>query len=192
MLIKKKSLIVALVSSFVICLVLIMTLVGYAVYLELKDEESRKVYQAMLQKVNAQYYAKHIEVARLSATVESAGALKGQPVVEGIVRNSGYKDISDILLKVKFLDRDGAILYEVVFHPQEPSLGSSSLPNVSIPYFSEHAKTVIRPEGSLPFKRILTNCPAEIIGELKNGKAAKGVAGRWSGRFDYEILAINF
>jgi hypothetical protein len=192
MLIKKKSLIVALVSGFVICLVLITTLVGYAVYLELKDDESRKAYQAQLYKANAKFYAKYIDIDRLGALTETSGALRGQPVVVGIVRNRGYKDISDMLMKVKFLDRDGAIIYEAVFHPQEPSLGSSSLTKVSIPYLSESSKSVIRPEGSLPFKRILAGCPREISAELEKGAPAQKSAGKWSGRLDYEILAVGF
>ena len=103
-LIKKKSLVVALISSFVISLVLVMTLIGYAVYLELKDEELKQSYNIMLEKVNARVYSKYIEIARLSAAIEPSGALKGQPVVEGILRNRGYRDILDIILRVKFLE----------------------------------------------------------------------------------------
>ncbi|MCM8761679.1 MAG: hypothetical protein NC938_01020 [Candidatus Omnitrophica bacterium] len=192
MIVKKKSLVVALVSSLVICLVLVLTLVGYAVYLELKEDELNNAYQAMLHKVNAKYYAKYIEIAKLSATFETSGALKGQNIVEGIIRNKGYRDISDMLLKVNFLDRDGAIVYDVVFRPQEPALGSSILTQVSIPYLYESSKNVIRPEGSLRFKRILTNCPAQIASEIKNTASSGSGAARWSGKLDYEILTITF
>jgi len=191
-LIKKKSLVVALISSFVISLVLVMTLIGYAVYLELKDEELKQSYNIMLEKVNARVYSKYIEIARLSAAIEPSGALKGQPVVEGILRNRGYRDILDIILRVKFLDQDGAIMYEVIFHPQEPALGSSILTQVAIPYLSEASKTQIRPEGSLPFKRILAGCPPEILSGLKNDRPSGKSTLRWSGRLDYDVLSVTF
>lgn len=50
MLIKQKSLIVALLSSFIISLVLVLTLIGYLVYIELKGKEFKRSYQELLQK----------------------------------------------------------------------------------------------------------------------------------------------
>lgn len=46
--IKKKSLVVALVSSLTIAAVLILTLIGYIAYLELKDKELKASYEQML------------------------------------------------------------------------------------------------------------------------------------------------
>ena len=53
MLIKRKSLIVALISSFVIALVLVLTLFGYLVYIELKGEGVRRSYHGALRKIKA-------------------------------------------------------------------------------------------------------------------------------------------
>src|SRR3989338_3423967 len=136
MIIKQKSLLVALISSFVVALSLIFTLVGYLVYVELKGEEFRRTYGILLAKANAKAYSRHIDIPNLSAGINNKGPLKGKPVIEGTLKNDGPKDISDILIKVKFLDRDSAILYDVTFHPQEPPLGTSILPQVSIPYLS--------------------------------------------------------
>ena len=184
--IKQKSLIVALISSFIIALVLVLTLIGYLVYIELKGEEFRRSYQVLLQKANAKVYSKYIEIPDLSAKIENAGALKGKPVIEGILKNKGSRNISSVLVKVKFLDRDGAILYDVSFHPQDPSLGTSVLPQVSIPYLLSPARTPIKPDGAFPFKIILASCPLEIITALKKGAGyVKGPA-RWSGKLVFE------
>jgi hypothetical protein len=51
--IKEKSLIVALVSSFVIMAVLVFTLIGYLAYIELKGEEFKNSYEKHLQKIRA-------------------------------------------------------------------------------------------------------------------------------------------
>jgi hypothetical protein len=192
MIIKKKSLIVALISSMVICFVLVINLAGYLIYLELKDDEMNKSYRSMLRKVNAKVYSKHIEVAKLGAGFDRSGALSGQAVLEGIIRNDGYRDITDLSIKVKFLDRDGAVLYEVSFHPQEPSLASYSLPQISITHLTDSSMSTIKPESSLPFKKILTGCPKEILSELKENTGSSGGKGRWGGKFDYEILSVNY
>ena len=43
--VKKKSLVVALVSSLIIAVVLILTLISYIVYLEIKDRERKASYE---------------------------------------------------------------------------------------------------------------------------------------------------
>jgi hypothetical protein len=192
MLIKKKSLIVALVSGLIICGVLVLTLVGYLVYLELKDKELRNSYQQLLQKVNAKLYSRHIAISGLGAATESTGSLKGDPVIEGTLTNNGYREISDILLLVKFLDNDGAVLYEVVFHPQEPSLGHAGITQAALPHLQGAPKAAIKKGSTLAFKKILAHCPAGILSEIKRpGGPAKG-RGRWSGKLHAEILSVSF
>jgi hypothetical protein len=188
--IKKKSLIVAFASSLVVASVLVLTLVGYAVYMELKGEESRRIYDDLLQKLNAKVYSPCISVSGLEARIDTSGALKGKPIVAGVMQNNGNRDISGILIKVKLIDKDGAVLYEIVFYPNEPSLGSSVIPRMSIPYLSGPPKITLKPKSQLPFKRILSDCPGEITEELNSGRGA--AKGKWSGRPDYEILAISF
>lgn len=51
MIIKKKSLVVALVSGVIISAVLILTLIGYIIYVELRAEEFKRQYQINLQKI---------------------------------------------------------------------------------------------------------------------------------------------
>ena len=75
MIIKKKSLIVALVSGYVIASVLVLTLIGYAVYLELKNENFIRSYELLLQKLHAKNYSKYIEFSKLSAGIGSSGPL---------------------------------------------------------------------------------------------------------------------
>ena len=193
MLIKKKSLVVALISSIVICLVLVVNLAGYIIYLELKDDEFTKIYRMELRRANAKVYSKHIEIARLEAGFNATGPLSGEAVLEGIIRNDGYRDITDLSIKVKFLDKDGAALYEIAFHPLEPSLGSYGVfAPAPITYLADSSVSVIKPESSLPFKKILTNCPREILSELKANKGSPSTRGRWTGKLDYEILSVNF
>ncbi|MDD5495551.1 MAG: hypothetical protein PHP46_00445 [Candidatus Omnitrophica bacterium] len=190
--IKQKSLIVAMVSSFVILLVLVFTLLGYLIYIELSGEDFKRTYEEMLRKVNARVYSGNIDIQRLTAKIEKTGPLKGKPIIEGELKNKGPKEISDILIKVKFLDKDGAIIYETVFHPQEPSLGTSGLGSVSIPYFSGSSRLTLKTGGSFPFKRVLNNCPGEIMETLQDTSGYAKGAPRWSGKLTFEVSAIAF
>ena len=192
MIIKKKSLIVALVSSFVIASVLVWTLIGYVIYLEFKDEESKRMYHGVLEKLNARIYSRYIEISKLTVAISSTGPLRGNPMISGVIKNNGARTITDMLLKVKFLDQDNAIIYEVIFHPQEPSLGSASLTQVTIPYLSTSSKIAIAPNDLLPFKKILINCPKEILASMKKWTDFAKRPSRWAGKLRFEVLAIEF
>lgn len=191
MIIKKKSLIVALVSSFVIALVLVLTLVGYLVYLEIRERNVQYAYQELLAKVNARVYARHLVVSGLAARIDNVGPLKGKPVVEGAIKNSGTRNVTDLALKVKFLDGNGATVYETAFAPHEPSLGAMALSQVNIPYLNSSPKAIMRPGGSLPFKHVLSNCPPEISSALQDKENMRKDS-RWNNALAYEIIAIDF
>ncbi len=193
MLIKQKSLIVAIVSSFVIALVLVLTLVGYLAYIELKGEEFKRSYQELLQKANAKVYSRHIEISKLKAKIETSGVLKGKPIIEGVLKNKGPRDITNMMVNIKFLDKDSAVLYEEIFNPREPSLGTSGLSLASIPYLSGTTKIFLKQNESLPFKKILVNCPKEIVDELRSeDRSSVHKLSKWSGKLTFEILSISF
>lgn len=192
MIIKKKSLIVTAVSCFVLSCVLILTLVGYMAYMELKNEESRRSYQYILGRLNAKIYQKYIDVSGLAAGIQKQGALSGKNIVEGTVKNRGDKDISGLLIKIKFLDADGAIIYETIFDPLEPALGSCGIPQVNIPYITKRAEFLLVKGSSAPFKKVLTSCPAEISSAIYSSGGFSKNQGKWSGRLDREILSVEF
>jgi len=191
MILKKKSFAVTFVSAFVLSSVLILTLVGYVAYVELKNEESKISYRYSLGRLNARIYEKHIEVSGLAAKKEDEGALNGKDVIGGIFKNRGDKELSDILLKVEFFDRDGAVIYEMMFDPREPALGSGIFPEVSIPYISKHAKVITKKGGVAPFKKILDNCPEEISSSINSASGFSKDRGKWSGKLGYELVSVE-
>ncbi|MDP3791911.1 MAG: hypothetical protein Q8R38_07705 [Candidatus Omnitrophota bacterium] len=192
MIVKKKSLIVGLVSSFVIALVLVLTLAGYFIYLEFKAKEFETSYHELLGKAKAKIYSKYIAIEKLDARIENTGPLKGKPIIEGTVTNKGAKEILDLCLIINFLDKDNAVIYQTQMYPQEPSLGGSVLPYVNIPYLSTHPKTVLKPNESYAFKKIILNCPTEIFLELREGEKPKKSFGKWSGRLTADNASLDF
>jgi len=187
---KKKSVLVVFLSSALVSLVLVLTLIGYVFYLEWKDKESDLSYRYLLNRINAKLYVKYVDVSRLNAKIEGTGPLKGNPIVEGLITNKTGRDILDLLLKVKFLDKDGAVIYEVIFHPQDPAFGQANLMSVSIPYIYRPSRVIIKSGGSLPFKKILEHCPQGIQAELASG--SKNSDNKWPGKFVSEIISVEF
>jgi len=187
--IKKKSLLVAFISSLVLSAVLVLTLVSYIVYLELKEKDLSASYEHSLEELNAELYASYIDISGITAKIEGAGTLKGNPIIEGTVKNTGNKKIADLLLKVRFLDQGNAVIYEAIFHPQEPSLGSSSLTQVAIPYLTSYRRVMLKPGDAMAFKRILTNCPPEIASILKKEEIKPSGSQR---RISTEVLSLSF
>lgn len=192
MILKRKSLIVAFVSSLVIALVLILTLVGYFVYLEFNGEEFKRHYQELMGKAKARVYSNRIEIYGLDAKIENTGALKGRPIVEGAIINKGAKNVTNLTIKINFLDKDNAILYELDIRPQEPALGSYVITQVKIPYLYTPPKVAIKPNETLAFKKIMTNCPTEIFVELREGDKPKKSFGKWSGKLTAQVTSLDF
>jgi len=193
MIIKRKSLIVGLVSGIVIALVLIMTLVGYFIYLEFKSREFGRVYQEFLEKAKAKVYSRHLDIFGLDARIENTGALKGKPIIEGAITNKGSREIVNLVIKINFLDRDSASIYELTAHPQEPALGSTVFTHVSISHLYNYAHPIdaLKSGQTLKFKKIITSCPTEIFVELREGEKPTKSFGRWSGKLTSEVISLD-
>jgi len=191
--IKRKSLIVGLVSSIVIALALIMTLVGYFFYLEFKSGEFGRVYQELLERTKAKVYSKHLDIFGLDARIENTGALKGKPIIEGAITNKGSREIINLVVKLNFLDKDSASIYEITAHPQEPALGSTIFTHVPVSrvYSYAHPIDSLKPGQTLKFKKIITSCPTEIFVELREGEKPTKSFGRWSGKLTSEVISLD-
>ena len=193
MIIKRKSMIVGLVSSVVIALVLIMTLIGYFIYLEFKSREFDRVYQELLEKTKAKVYSRHLDIFGLDARIENTGALKGKPIIEGAITNKGSREIVNLVIKLSFLDRDSASIYELTAHPQEPALGSAVFTRLSTSrlYGYAHPIDSLKPGQTLKFKKIITSCPTEVFVELREGEKPTKSFGRWSGKLTSEVISLD-
>jgi hypothetical protein len=89
------------------------------------------------------------------------------------------------------LDIDGAVIYESVADLLEPALGAGTIGAIKIPYLSYHPRVTVKSGGSLPFKKILTNPPAEIYSCLRYEDGISKNSQKWSGKFDYEIISAK-
>jgi hypothetical protein len=190
--IKKKSLIVAFVSSAVIAAVLMATLAGYYAYLEYRGAEFNKRYEGLLKMAKADVYSKYIAIDGLEARIENSGALKGKPVLNGTITNRGVKDISDVVVRTGFLDKDGAVIYETDMKILEGALAGGTMPRINIPYLNRPPDALLKAGERLVFKKILETCPTEIFIELREGDKPKKAFGKWSGRLAARAVSLGF
>ncbi|MFC1577053.1 hypothetical protein ACFL3N_01800 [Candidatus Omnitrophota bacterium] len=188
--IKKKSLLVISLSCVVIGLALIFTLAGFLTHIELRRRSSESEYRRIKGILQAKVYSEMIRISGLTARIESAGPLNGKPIVEGKIDNGSIKNISSMILKIKFRDSEGADIYEITLDALSPSLGSKNFASAAIAYF-QGASNRLPKHSAKFFKMILQKCPKEISDTLSK-QAASGAARQWPGTLDFEILSVQF
>lgn len=162
MIIKKKSILVIVLSSTVVAVVLVITLFGFYIYLNLKEENNNDAYISDIRQLNAKLYSKCILISSVVIKIGEEGAFKNEPVVEGQIKNTSNKKLVSLKLKLSLLDKDGRVLYMDAFYP----LRHKSYFGV----ISEETGNFLAPSDSVSFKHILRNCPNDIEIYLKMKK----------------------
>ena len=196
MFIKSKSLIVVTLSSVVISSVMIFTLIGYYMYIELKERENERVCLDSIKKIQAKIFSKYVEISQLSCEIETSGPLKGRPTITGVIRNLSARRLYNIVLKVKFLDSEKASIYEVVFQPLEPTFGIDQLGPMTMSYLAGSQKNFLEANASKIFKRLVPNCPRELFGSVPQSRKGKKKTlqkkiGQWSSGLTSEVMSVS-
>ena len=150
MIIKKKSILVIVLSITLITLVLITTLIGFYLYLNWKEENTKSLYLTSLYELNAKLYAKYISITSILIKIDEEEFFKGKPIIEGRIKNTSNKKIRSLKLKISLLDKDGRVLYMGLFYPLRIDSHSYLAPN-----------------DAISFKHLLKNCPKDITSYLK-------------------------
>lgn len=150
MIVKKKSILVIILSIMLISLVLITTLIGYYLYLNWKEENTKSLYLTSLYELNAKLYAKYISITSILIKIDEEEFFKDKPIMEGHIKNTSNKKIRSLKLKISLLDKDGRVLYMDLFYPLRIDSHSYLAPN-----------------DAISFKHLLKNCPKDITSYLK-------------------------
>lgn len=169
MIIKKKSILVIFLSCLVITAVLVITLIGFYIYLGWIEEKDENVYHTSLYELNAELFSKYIYMSTIVLKIGASGVFKNKPIIEGAITNKSNKKILSMKIKFAIMDKEKRVLYIETFYPIRSY--------VNIAGIEDETKNYLAPENSISFKHILRYCPKHILRALENRKQfAKGKA----------------
>ncbi len=159
MIIKRKSLLVILLSTAVISFVLIITLIGFYLFLSWQQETDEYAYKSQISDLNAAIYDTHIYIKGISARIDTDGLFKNKPVVQGRISNKTNKNIISLELRINFEDQKGRVIFMDKFFPVYNDFG--------VGIIAEKTGNYLAPGDSISFKHLLENCPKQILEHLK-------------------------
>lgn len=164
MFLKKKHIIVVMVSSFIVSLVLVSTILGYNLYLQYKKDTFRIKYRNSIAKITADLFSKDLVLSNMKIRFyeNDAKIPADMPVFEGAVKNNSNKTVTLLIIEMSFQDPNGRVLYKDWFYP----IGEGRSENISSHYAGNRTGRVLLPGEGVSFRYILKNCSADLAREI--------------------------
>jgi len=190
--IKRKSLVVILISSLVISAVLVLTIIGFSLYLGWKGKDLSKTHSLEIAGLNASLYGQHINVSGLSAKKGREGIYKDKFLIEGAIKNTGFRTVGSLMLQVDFLNASHEIIRSETFKPLASSLPPSKTSIAALSIFVSGKELPLAPGKSVVFKHILSSQKdKDVISPIKFKRYATN-PNEWSGKFGHRITMVKF
>ncbi|MEA3489076.1 MAG: hypothetical protein U9R44_01880 [Candidatus Omnitrophota bacterium] len=162
MFIKKKHILVIILSSIIITAVFVSTLIGYTLYIQWKKDSFELKYRNSIYKLTAELFRKDVFISNVNVKILNNMARPDVPVFEGTLKNNSNKIITSILLEVSFQGQDGTVAYKAWFHP----LGEQYPGDFTLSPVKRQTRNILFPGKGLSFRHPLRNCPREIVTEV--------------------------
>lgn len=190
--IKLKSIIVIILSSILISSAILLTIFGLSLYLGWKETESCRLHRNRLALLNAKLYSQFVDIRDLQAKYEKDGIYKGRCLIEGTIRNNGYRTISSVKLNVEFLNASGNAIHNENFLPLKSSVLPRTTTIAALSLFTSGKELPLFPGESIRFKHVLSEQKdKDIVSPIKHKKYATN-PDEWSGKFNYKIASVKF
>ncbi|MFH1836798.1 MAG: hypothetical protein ABH862_01610 [Candidatus Omnitrophota bacterium] len=162
MFIKKKHMSVVIFSSVIISVVFIVTLAGYHIYIQWKQDTLASKYRNSIYKLTAELFKNDVLLSNVSfrsAEKEGAPAL---PLLEGNLKNNSEKKITSISVEIALVDPEGVVVYRELVNPLEGGfLGFSVNPSVRV-----YPEKILLPGEDMTFCHFDKNCPREVTEKM--------------------------
>jgi len=190
--IKLKSFLVILLSSLVISLALILTLVVSSLHLSWKEKGVARSHAVEISKLNTEFYGQFINIFDLQAKKGKKNIYKEKYLLEGVIKNAGFRTVGSITLKVDFLNAARQVIHTEVFKPLASSPPPSKTNIAALSIFMSGKELPLAPDKSLRFKHVLS-CQKNknVISPIKYQRFATN-PNEWSGKLDYKVSMIKF
>lgn len=191
---KLKSAIVIILSSLLISAVIMLTIGGLTAYFGWKESEAVRDHREKISGLNSKLYSKYISIQNLEAVYEKGGIYKGKCLLEGHIKNNGYRTVSSVRVALEFPNAAGGIIHVEDFLPLKASIPpqTRNATIAALSLFTSGKELPLLPGGSIRFKHLLSERKDKnITSPIKNKKYSTN-PNEWSGKFDYKITAIKF
>jgi len=109
---KSKNIMVIIFSSVIIAIVFLSTLVGYSLYVEWKNDSRAVQYNNSMYILTAEIFKSDIAVSNVTVRMGEHGPFRGQPIIEGDIKNNSPKPVNLLTMEVFFEKADGSVVYK--------------------------------------------------------------------------------
>jgi len=189
---KLKSILVIALSSILISAVILLTIVALSLFINYKENESARRHNESLASLNARLYGRYVTVRDIRAKYEKRGIHKGKCLLEGLIKNNGYRTLSSVELKVDFLNASGYSIHTERLHPLAASIMPRKTTIAALSLITSGREVPILPGKSLRFTHVLSEQKDKnIVSPIKNRRYATNPK-EWSGDFNHRITRIRF
>ena len=190
--IKLKSVIVIILSSILISAVILLTIFGLSLYIGWKDKEAASIHREKLASLNVELYGQFVDIQDLQPRYEKDGIYKGKCLIEGGIKNHGYRTIGSVKLALEFLNASGDVIHVEKILPLKTSILPRRTTIAALSLFTSGKELPLLPGESLRFKHVLSEQKDKnIISPIKHKKYATNPK-EWSGKLNYKISGIGF
>ncbi len=190
--IKLKSLLVIILSSIVICCVILLTIAGLSLHIKWLERESAKAHKSRLQAFNARAYGEYLKVGDIRARFGREGIYKNKCLLEGSLKNTGYRTIGSLEIEAVFLNASGEPIHvEKIFPLKSPEMPSKTT-IAALSQLTSGKETPLLPGESHKFKHILSDQKNKsVTGPIRDKRYATN-PNEWSGKLNHRITRIGF
>ncbi|NQT06768.1 MAG: hypothetical protein HQ575_04425 [Candidatus Omnitrophica bacterium] len=190
--IKFKSLIVIILSSILISLVILLTILGLSLFIGWKEGESARRHMDIVSQQNAQSYGQLISIHNLQAVQENKGPHEGKYLLQGTIKNSGYRTVSSVSLLVDFLNSGGDTVYNENLLPLKAPAMPRTATIAALSLFTSGKESPLLPGKNTRFKCVLNEQRnKDVVSPIKSKRFATN-PNEWSGKFDYRVTKVKF
>ena len=183
---------VILISSLMISAVLVLTIAGSSLYISWKEGDAARSHSLEMAKLNAQLYGRHIKIFDLAAKIGRDSIYKNKYLIEGTIKNTGFRTISSVTIEVDFLNAARKTIQTEEFKPLGSSLPPSKLSMATLSIFTSGKELPLAPGKNLRFKHILSRQKDKnVVSPIKHKRYATN-PNEWSGKLNHSVSMIKF
>lgn len=189
---KLKSILVIILSSLVISAVILMTIFGLSLFIGWKEKKAAKIHNETLSALNAKRYSQYLSVQDIQPKFKKIGLYKDECVLEGSLKNNGYRTITSVELSVRFLNNSGDVIHTERVYPLKASIMPRKTTIAALSLFTSGKEVPVLPGESIKFQHVLSEQKdKDIISPIKNNRYGTNPK-EWSGKLDQAIARVKF